>query len=54
MFICGYQNEILVIDGIILLIFEVGWEFGENGIYSVKIDQDIWQLFVDGEMMINV
>lgn len=53
MLIRGYQNEIPVIDGTIPLTPEAGWELGENGIYSAKIDQDIWQLFVDGEMMTN-
>lgn len=53
MLIRGYQNEIPVIDGTIPLTPEAGWELGEDGIYSAQIERDIWQLFVDGEMMTN-
>ncbi|KAL9951207.1 hypothetical protein ACROYT_G043829 [Oculina patagonica] len=49
----GYQDEIPTIDGTIPLTPKAGWKRGRNGIYSAKINQDIWQLFVDGEMMTN-
>lgn len=29
------------------------WDKMENGIYKAVIDQDIWQLFIDDEMMTN-
>lgn len=53
MIIRGYQNEIPIIDGTIPLEPGAGWELGEDGIYSGQIERDIWQLFVDGEMMTN-
>jgi len=53
MLIRGYQNEIPVIDGTIPLTPAAGWELGEDGIYSAQIEGDVWQLFVDGEMMTN-
>ena len=49
----GYRNEIPVIDGTIPLTPKAGWKLGENGIYRAQIEQDVWQLFVDGEMMTN-
>ena len=49
----GYQNEIPVIDGTIPLSAKAGWKCDNKGIYSAQIEQDIWQLFVDGEMMTN-
>ena len=53
MLIRGYQKEIPVIDGTIPLTPVAGWELGKDGIYSAQIEWDIWQLFVDGEMMTN-
>ena len=53
MIIRGYQNEIPIIDGTIPLTPKAGWNAGINGIYSAQLSQDIWQLFVDGEMMTN-
>ena len=51
----GYENEIPVIDGTIPLTPKEGfdWTLGIDGIYSAQIEQDIWQLFVDDEMMTN-
>lgn len=49
----GYQDEVPIIDGTIPLKPIAGWAHGTTGIYSAQIDQDVWQLFVDGEMMTN-
>ena len=52
----GYGNEVPMIDGTIPLTPRTGhsWVHAPTtGIYSTQIDQDIWQLFVDGEMMTN-
>ena len=51
----GYQEEIPIIDGTIPLkpIRNSAWNRRKDGIYSAKIELDIWQLFVDGEMMTN-
>ena len=51
----GYGEEIPVIDGTIPVIprGKSSWKRGKDGIYSAKIERDIWQLFVDGEMMTN-
>ena len=53
MIIRGYQDEIPIIDGTIPLTPKAGWKPGINRIYSAQLDQDVWQLFVDGEMMTN-
>ncbi|KAL9965297.1 hypothetical protein ACROYT_G029075 [Oculina patagonica] len=51
----GYQDEIPIIDGTIPLKPKGKsiWKRRKDGTYYAKIDQDIWQLFVDGEMMTN-
>ena len=51
----GYQEEIAIIDGTIPLkpIGNSAWKRTKDGIYMAKIEQDIWQLFVDGDMMTN-
>lgn len=49
----GYRDEIPVIDGTIPLKTTSAWTRDNNGIYSARIEKDIWQLFIDGEMMTN-
>lgn len=51
----GYQDEVPIIDGTIPIKpkGKSVWKLGKDGIYRAKIEQDIWQLFVDGEMMTN-
>ena len=51
----GYQDEIPVIDGTIPIkpTGKSTWKREKDGTYRAKIEQDIWQLFVDGEMMTN-
>lgn len=51
----GYKEEIPIIDGTIPLepIGNSAWKRTRDGIYMAKIEQDIWQLFVDGDMMTN-
>ena len=51
----GYQEEIPIIDGTIPLkpIGNSAWKRTKDGLYTAKIERDIWQLFVDGEMMTN-
>ncbi len=53
MIIRGYGNEIPIIDGTIPLTPTAGWIDEGSGTFSAQIGQDIWQLFVDGEMMTN-
>ena len=51
----AYEEEIPIIDGTIPLkpTGNSAWKRTEDGMYKAKIEQDIWQLFVDGEMMTN-
>ena len=49
----GYKNEFPIIDGTVPLKPKGGWKRDSKGIYSTKIERDIWQLFVDDEMMTN-
>lgn len=49
----GYRNEIPIIDGTTLLKPNDGWKPGKKGVDSAQIKKDVWQLFVDGEMMTN-
>ena len=51
----GYKEEIPIIDGTIPLkpIGNSAWKRTKDGIYMAKIEQDVWQLFVDGDMMTN-
>ena len=47
----SYPGERVVFDGTASI--KGDWEIHTNEIYSLKIGFDIWQLFVDGEMLIN-
>ena len=47
----SYPDERVVFDGTTSI--EGDWEKYDDNIYSLKLDFDVWQLFVDGEMMIN-
>lgn len=49
----GLGDEYPVIDGTIQLRPKGGWVKDKSGAYKAVIDQDIWQLFIDGEMMTN-
>lgn len=53
MVIRGLGDEYPIIDGTVQLTPEGGWVRHESGAYKAAIDQDIWQLFIDGEMMTN-
>ncbi len=50
----AYGDEKVVIDGTVSIedIKTNGWTLHGNGIYKTTLSQDIWQLFLDGEMMI--
>jgi hypothetical protein len=45
------EGENPVLDGTIPLPVSNDWKKGRNGIWSVKLSQDIWQLFDDREML---
>uniref|UniRef100_A0A1X7V710 DUF1565 domain-containing protein n=1 Tax=Amphimedon queenslandica TaxID=400682 RepID=A0A1X7V710_AMPQE len=47
----SYPGERVIFDGTTSI--KGHWEIYRNDIYSLKLDFDIWQLFVDGEMQIN-
>lgn len=47
----SYPGEKVVFDGTISIKGQ--WEIYRNNNYSLKLDFNIWQLFVDGEMQIN-
>ena len=51
----GYKEEFPIIDGTIPLkpIESSAWKRAKDGTYITRIEQDIWQLFVNGEMMTN-
>ena len=49
----GAGDEYPVIDGTIQLKPKGGWVKDESGAYKAVVDQDIWQLFIDGVMMTN-
>ncbi|VGO16881.1 hypothetical protein PDESU_05473 [Pontiella desulfatans] len=45
------EGEQPILDGTVPLPVEGGWKKGENGIWTVKLSQDIWQLFDGREML---
>jgi len=45
------KGETPVLDGTIPLPVSGTWKEGDNGIWSVQLSQDIWQLFDDREML---
>ena len=45
----AYPGEIVVFDGTMLLTGS--WKKYKDNIYVTTLEQDIWQLFVDGEML---
>lgn len=47
----SYPGEIVTFDGTTQIQSE--WERYKNDIYVTTLDEDVWQLFVDGEMQIN-
>ena len=47
----SYLGENVVFDGTVPL--KSDWERYKGNIYKTKLEQDIWQLFVDGEMQVN-
>lgn len=49
----GNDDEYPIIDGTVQLRARGGWVRVNSGAYKVVIDEDIWQLFIDGEMMTN-
>lgn len=46
-----YQDEEVVLDGSVILAG--AWSRHEGEIYRTRLDQDVWQLFVEGETMIS-
>ena len=48
----SYPGERVVFDGTVPIV-STAWEKYKNHIYVTTIQEDIWQLFVDGEMQIN-
>lgn len=49
----GLEDDYPIIDGTVQLKPKGGWVRDDSGAYKAVIDQDIWQLFVDGQMMTN-
>ena len=49
----GIDNEYPIIDGTVQINPKGGWVKDDSGAYKAVIDEDIWQLFIDGEMMTN-
>ena len=50
----GHSQEETKLDGTVPVKPKDGkWVKMSNGAYKAVIDQDIWQLFIDGEMMTN-
>ncbi|GAA6204577.1 hypothetical protein [Thalassotalea sp. SU-HH00458] len=47
--ISAYQNEKVIFDGTDDL--KLSWQPYEKGIFKAKVNQDVWQLFVDNEQM---
>lgn len=47
--ISAYQNEKVIFDGTDDLALQ--WQPFKDGIYQAKVDQDVWQLFIDNEQM---
>lgn len=49
----GNGDEYPIIDGTLQIKPKGGWVKDESGAYKAAINEDIWQLFIDGEMMTN-
>lgn len=49
----GILDEYPIIDGTVQLKPKGEWVKDDSGAFKAVIDQDIWQLFIDGEMMTN-
>ena len=47
----SYADEEVVFDGTFAI--KGSWSKYRNEIYSIELEEDVWQLFVDGEMQIN-
>ncbi len=47
----SYPGENVIFDGTMLLTGS--WTKYKDNIYMTTLEQDIWQLFVDGEMQVN-
>ena len=47
----SYPGERVVFDGTYTI--RGSWEAYKDSIYSTKLDEDTWQLFVDGEVQVN-
>ena len=47
----SYPGETVTFDGTISITSN--WDKYKDNIYVTTLDEDIWQLFVDGEMQIN-
>jgi hypothetical protein len=50
--ICAYDGEKVVLDGTepVASLADGKWELYKDGIYSLKLKRDIWQLIADGEL----
>ncbi len=50
----GYNNEVVTMDGSQPLtdLGSTGWTLHSGNIYKTTLNTDIWQLYVDGELMI--
>ncbi|PFX27256.1 hypothetical protein AWC38_SpisGene8026 [Stylophora pistillata] len=51
--ISGIEDEYPIIDGTVQLQPKGGWVKDDSGAFKAVVDQEIWQLFIDGEMMTN-
>ena len=49
----SYPGEIVTFDGTCTAPITSSWEKYKDDIYVTTLEEDIWQLFVDGEMQIN-
>lgn len=49
----GILDEYPIIDGTVQLKSKEGWVKDDSGAFKAVIDHDMWQLFIDGEMMTN-
>ncbi|VGO16262.1 hypothetical protein PDESU_04853 [Pontiella desulfatans] len=46
----AYSNETVVLDG--SMVISNGWTLHSGNIYKTTLNEDVWQLFADGEMLI--
>ena len=53
MIIRGLNDEYPIIDGTVQIRPKGGWVKHDSGAYKAVIYEDIWQLFIDGQMMTN-